>query len=108
MDTVIYVIMSFLALIGMATIIRCLAYLIFKSDFSTKIYNVILLDNNNPEMIIRDAYEQVKFNCRHSTKIYALDCGMDESVRKEAIMMLADYNIELCDKQTLGEKISEG
>ena len=102
METFIYIIFCVLSLVGAATIIRELAYLLFKTSVKKKIFTVLLLDDENTEIVIRETVEQTRLNRNVSNKIFALDCGMSESTKKSARLLLDDYNIRLCNIDNIG------
>lgn len=102
METFIYIIFCILSLVGAATVIRELSYLLFKSSVKKRTFTVLLLDDENTEIVIRETVEQTRLNRSISNKIFALDCGMSENTKKSARLLLDDYNIRLCNVDNIG------
>ena len=101
METFIYILMCILSLIGISTLIRGLIYVIFKFDLSEKAVTVIFLDDKTYEITIRSAAEQIKWKKGIPKNIIAVDNGLSRSAKREAKMLLNDYNIMLCEKDEI-------
>lgn len=108
METFIYIVFSVLSLVGVATVIRGAVSLIFKSKAEKKLFTVLLLDNNNTEIVIRDTVEQMRSSKYMPSSILALDNGMDEKTKMQAKLLLDDYNITLCNAENIGLKMTKG
>ena len=107
METFIYIVLCLLSLIGAATLIRAVAFLIFNHGLSAKSVTVIFLENDSFEMTIRGAVEELKWKRASPKRIIALDNGLSQTKKYEAQLLLADYNITLCKKDDIFEKLRD-
>ena len=100
-------IFCFLSLIGVASLIRGAVYLLFNHDLSKKAVTVILLDNDSYEMTIRSAVEQTKWKMGLPKNLIAVDNGLSPTAKREAKMLLNDYQIIIYNKDNIFEKLKE-
>lgn len=107
METFIYIVLCLLSLIGAATLIRAVAFLIFNHDFSSKSVTVIFLDDDSFEMTVRSALENLKWKRGAPKRIIAVDNGLSQTKKYEAKLLLDDYNITLCKKDDIFEKLRD-
>ena len=107
METFIYIVLCLLSLIGAATLIRAVAFLIFNHGLSSKSVTVIFLDNDSFEMTIRSALEESKWKRTSPKRIIAVDNGLSQTKKYEAKLLLADYNITLCKKENIFEELRD-
>ena len=107
METFIYIVLCLLSLIGAATLIRAVAFLIFNHDFSSKSVTVIFLDDDSFEMTVRSALENLKWKRNAPKRIIAVDNGLSQTKKYEAKLLLDDYNITLCKKDDIFEKLRD-
>ena len=107
METFIYIVLCLLSLIGAATLIRAVAFLFLNYDFASKSVTVIFLDDDTFEMTVRSAFEQLNWKRGASKKIIAVDNGLSQTAKYEAKLLLKDYNITLCKKDDIFEKLRD-
>lgn len=100
-------IVCLLSLIGAATLIRAVVYLLFKCDLSRKSATVIFLDDKTYEMTIRSAVEQAKWKKGAPQTIIALDNGLSDSAKRGAVKLLNNYSIMMCENDDILKKLRE-
>lgn len=106
METFLYIFLCFLSIIGLSATIKWIACAILKSAFPKSAVCLVLLDDENYEMSIRGAYENLRWQSNIYMRILAFDNGLLKN-RKKAKLLLNDYNIELCNEDNIFKKIKE-
>ncbi len=105
METFLYILLCFLSIIGLSAVIKWVTCKILKTAFPSSAVCVVLIDDDNYEMAIKGAYENLSWQSNVYMRVLAFDNGLSSENLKSAKLLLYDYNIPLCNKENICEKI---
>lgn len=107
MEALIIIVLSLLSIIGLASVIKAVVYLILHSDLTKSCCTVILLDEDDFEMTVRSAYEYSCLTYGAPARLLAIPNNISFNTLKKAEKLLKDYNIPLCKKDDIFEKLTK-
>lgn len=102
MDTVFYITVTLLALIGFGAIVTTAVHMWFSRRSNSKIVDLILLYGDDGEIMLREAIEQLNWGSV-SRKLIAVDMGLCEQSRSVCDILCGNYMIPLITPEALSE-----
>lgn len=105
-NAVVWIVLVLLAVIGLSAVIQGISRAIFCSGLPQCCCTVAVLHGDEADVALRKAIEQANYEHIYdkggnSRKIIAVDMGLEPNMLAMCKMICSDYDITLCDKNTL-------